>query len=115
MPVTCVRAVRIGLPTGSTGQTFLTPIASTASTAVDTRTGSIFDVRAVDNDDEPRLSETDYKSGWNTRFKSGTYRGMLYAVVLLDFPKQVVSLFKKESVPANMREFLSWTQKTLPH
>ena len=40
----------------------MTPIASTASTAADTRTGSIFDVRALDNDDVPWLSETDYKS-----------------------------------------------------
>ena len=27
------------------------------------------------------MSETDYKSGWNTRFESGTYRGTLYGVV----------------------------------
>ena len=71
----------VPLPTESTGQTLLTPIASTASTAVHTRTGSIFDVRAVDNDDEQWLSETNYKSGWNTRFKSGTSRGMLYGVI----------------------------------
>ena len=28
----------------------------------------------MDNDYEPWLIETDYKSGWNTRFKSGAYR-----------------------------------------
>ena len=50
------------LPTESTGQTLSTPIASTTSTAVDTRTGSIFDDRAVDNDDDQWLNETNYKS-----------------------------------------------------
>ena len=89
------------LPTESTGQT------PTASTTVDTGTGGIFHVRAMDDNDEPWLIETDNKSGWNTRFKSGTYRGMLYGVVLRDYPKQVVSLIEAESVPANMREFLS--------
>ena len=98
------------VPTESTGQTLLTPIASTASTAVDTRKGSIFEVRAVDNNDELRLIETDFKSGWNTRFKSGMCRGIPFGVVLRDFAQQVVSLFKAESVPANMREFLSWTK-----
>ena len=39
------------------------------------------------------------------------YRGMLYGVVSQDYSKQVVSLFKAQSVPANMRDFLSWTQK----
>ena len=73
------------LPTDSTGQTLLTQIASTASTAADTRTGSFLDVRALDNGDEPWLSETDDKSGWNTRFNGGTYRGMLHAVVLRDY------------------------------
>ena len=33
-----------------------------------------------------------------------------YAVVLRDYPKKVVSSIKVESVPGNMREFLSWTQ-----
>ena len=41
------------LPKESTGQTFQTPTASTASTTVDTRTDSISDVCAVDHDDEP--------------------------------------------------------------
>ena len=61
----------VPLPTEVTGQTLLTPKASTASTAVDTRTGSVFDVHAVDDDDEPWMRETDHKSCWNTRFKRG--------------------------------------------
>ena len=36
---------------------------------------------------------------------------MLYGVVLRDYPKQVVSLIKVESVPANMRESLSLGHK----
>ena len=44
-------------------------------------------------------------------FQSGTYRGMLYGIVLRDYPKQVVSLAKAASVPTNMREFLSWAQR----
>ena len=44
------------------------------------------------------------------------YRGMLYGIVLRDYPKQVVSLVKAKSVPANMREFLSLLDtKILPH
>ena len=101
----------VPLPTESTGQAFLTPIVSTASTAVDISTGSIFEVHTVDNDDEQWLSETNCKSGWNTRFKSGTHRGMLYGVVLRDYPKYVVSLISAGGVPANMREFLSWTHE----
>ena len=56
-------------------------------------------------------SETDYRTGWNTEFKSGTYRGMLYGLLLRDDPKQVVSLANAKSVPVNMREFLSWAQR----
>ena len=48
---------------------------------------------------------------WHRTFESGTYRGMLYGIVLRYYPKQVVSLAKARSVPANMREFLSWAQK----
>ena len=44
-------------------------------------------------------------------FKSGTYPGMLYGIVLHDYPKQVLSLAMAKSVPANMREFLSWAQR----
>ena len=43
-------------------------------------------------------------------FQSGTYRGMLYGIVLRDYPKQVISLAKAKSVPANVRESLSWAQ-----
>ena len=64
------------LPKKSTGRTFLTPTASTASTAVDTGTGSVSDVCVVNNDDEVWLIEPDYKSGWITRFNSGAYQGI---------------------------------------
>ena len=37
--------------------------------------------------------------------------GMLYVIVLRDYPKQVVSLTKAMSVPTNMREFPSWAQR----
>ena len=43
--------------------------------------------------------------------KSGTYRGMLYGIVLRDSPQQVVSLAKAKSVPTNMREVLYWAQR----
>ena len=70
------------LPKESTGQTFLTP---TASTAVDTRTGSVSDVCGVDNDDEPWLIEPHDKSGRDTRFKGGVCRcmpnGVVYEIV----------------------------------
>ena len=36
---------------------------------------------------------------------------MLYGIVVRDYPKEVVSLAKAKSVPANMREFLSWAQR----
>ena len=62
-----------------TRQTPSTPI---APIAVDTRTKNILDVHAEDDDDESWSSEDDHKSGWNTRFKGGTYRCMLYGVVL---------------------------------
>ena len=39
---------------------------------------------------------------------SGTYRGMLYGIVLRGYPEQVV---KAKSVSTNMREFLSWAQR----
>ena len=66
---------------------------------------------AMEDNDEPRLSETDHRTGWNKELKSGTYRGMLCGIVLRDYPKQVVSLVKGKGVPANMREFLSWAQR----
>ena len=53
--------------------------------------------------DEPWASETDCTSG--------TCRGMLYGIVLRDYPKQVVSLAKAKSVLANMREFVLWAQR----
>ena len=67
--------------------------------------------RVMDDNDEIWATEADHRTGWNKTFKSGTYRGMLYGVVLRDYPKQVVSLTKAKSVPTNMREFLSWAQR----
>ena len=98
----------VPLPTKSAKQTPLTP---TPSAAVDIKKVCIFDVYAMDDNDEPWLSETDYRTGWNKELKSRTYRGMLCGLVLRDYPKQVVSLAKALSVPANMREFLSWAQR----
>ena len=71
----------VPLPTESSNQTLLTPIASAAAASVDTKKGGIFDVHAMDDNDEPWLSETDHKTDWNKEFKSGTYRGMLYGIV----------------------------------
>ena len=96
------------LPTELTEQTLLT---ATASAAVDIMKTGIFDVHAMDDNDEPWASETDHRTGWNQEFKSGTYRGILYGIVLRDYPKQVVSLAKAKSVLANMREFLSLAQR----
>ena len=95
----------------SAGQTLLTPMAPAAPAAVDTKKGGIFDIHDMDDNDEPWLSETDQKSGWDKEFKSGTYHSMLYGIVLPDYPKQVVSLVKAKSVPANMLEFLSLGHK----
>ena len=95
----------------SARQTLLTPIASAAPAAVDARKQGIFDVHAMDDNDEPWLRETDHRTGWNKEFNSRTYCGMLYGIVLRDYPKQVVSLAKAKSVPVNMREFLSWAQR----
>ena len=95
----------------SIGKTFLAPTASTAFTAVDTRTDSVSDVCAVDHDDEPWLTETDYKWGWDTRFKSGVYRGMANGVVLRCYPERVEPPIEVKSVSRNMREFLPRTQE----
>ena len=107
----CMVGQNVPIPTESARQTLLTPIASATSADVDTKKGGIFDVHAIDCNDEPWLSETDHKSGWNKEFKSGAYRGMLCGVVLRDYSKQVVSLAKAKSVPANLREFLSSAQR----
>ena len=95
------------LPTEPTEQTPLTP---TASAAVDIKNTATFDVRAMDDNDEPWATEADHRTGWNKTFKSGTYGGMLYGMVLRDFPKQVASLATAKGVPTNMREFLSWAE-----
>ena len=96
------------LPTEPTEQTPLTP---TASAAVDIKNAATFDVRAMDDNDEPRATEADHRTGWKKPVKSGTYGGMLYGIVLRDYPKQVVSLATAKGVPTNMREFLSWAER----
>ena len=58
-----------------------TPMTWTASAAVDIKKDGIFDVHAMDDNDETWLSETDHRTGWNKEFKKGTYRGMLYGIV----------------------------------
>ena len=50
-------------------------------------------------DDKPRSSEDKHKSGWNTRFKGGTCSGMLYGVVLQNYPVQIVPLIRAGDVP----------------
>ena len=70
------------LPTETTEQVPLTP---TASAAVDTKDTATFNYRAMDDNDEPWATEADHRTGWNKTFKSGSYRGMLYEIVLRDF------------------------------
>ena len=81
----------VPLPTESVKQTPFTP---TAAAAVDIKKGGIFYCHAMDDNDEPWLSKTDHRTCWNKEFKSGTYRGMLYGIVLRDYPKHVV-LFRR--------------------
>ena len=98
---------QVPLP-GATEQVPLTP---TASATVDTKDTATFDARAMDDNDELWTIQADHRTGWNKTFKSGTYRGILYGAIFLDYPKQVVSLTKAKSVPMNMREFFSWAQR----
>ena len=80
-PVTSAFMVghNVPLPVKPAKQTPLTP---TASAAVDMKKGGIFDVYALDDNDEPWLSEADHRTDWNNEFKSGTHREMLYGIVL---------------------------------
>ena len=68
---------KVSFSVESTRQTPSTPI---APIVVDTRRQNILDVHATDDDDESWSSEDHHKSGWNTRFNGGTYRGMLFGV-----------------------------------
>ena len=79
----------VPLPTETTEQIPLTP---TATAAVDTKNTATFNDRAMDDNDEPCATEADHRAGWNKTFKIGTYRGMLYGIVLRDYLKQVVPL-----------------------
>ena len=65
-----------------------------AASAVDTKDTVTFNPRVMDDNDEIWAIEADHRTGWNKTFKSATYRGMLYGVILRDYPKQVVSLTK---------------------
>ena len=96
------------LPGEATEQVPLTP---TASAAVYIKNTATFNDHVMNDNDEPSATEADHRTGWNKTFKSGTYRGMQYGIVLRDYPKQVVSLAKAKSVLANMREFLFWAQR----
>ena len=67
----------------------------------------------MDDNDEACLSETDHKSGWNTkRSRAERVAVCCMELFLRDYPKQVVSLVKAKSVPANMREFHSGTVRS---
>ena len=98
----------VPLPKEPAKQTSLSP---TASAAVDIKNTATFNDHAMDDNDEISATEADHKTGWNKTFKSGTYRGMLYGIVLRDYPKQVKPLAKSTSVPANMRDFRSWAHR----
>ena len=67
--------------------------------------------RAMDDNDEIWATEADHRTGWNKTFKSGTYRVMMYGIVLRDDPNQVVSRTKAKSVPTNMCQFFFWAQR----
>ena len=75
------------------------PLTPTASAAVDTQSTVNFNHRVMNDNDESWAAEADHRTGWNTTFKSGTFRGALYGIVLRDYPKQVVSLTEAKSVP----------------
>ena len=62
------------------------PLTPTASAAIDIKNTATFDDRAMDDNDEPWATEADNRTGWNKTFKIGTYRGMLYGIVLRDCP-----------------------------
>ena len=73
------------LPTETTEQIPLTP---TASAAVDAKDTATLNVRVMDDNDEMWATEADHRTGWNKTFKGGTYRGMLYGIVLRDYPQK---------------------------
>ena len=95
----------VPLPTEASEHVPLTP---TASATVDMKNTANFNDLVMNDNDEPWATEADHRTGWNKTIKSGTYRGMMYGIVLRDYPKQVVSLAKAKSVATNMREFSSW-------
>ena len=89
---------------------FPTPV---AFNAVDTGKKNIPNIHTANDDDGPRSNGDEHKSDRNTRFKNGTYRGMLSGDVLRDYPKQVVPPTKAGNASTDVCECLSWTQKYL--
>ena len=63
------------------------PLTPTASAAVDTKNTATFNDRVMNDNDEPWATEADRRTSWNKTFKSGTYHGMLYGLVLRDSQK----------------------------
>ena len=104
----CMVGQNVPLPTEANEHVPLNP---TASAAVDMKNTANFNELVMNDNDEPWATEADHRTGWNKTFKRETHRGMLYGVVLRDYPKQIVSLTKAKNVPKNMREFLSWAQR----
>ena len=101
-------ANNVPLPPEATEQIPSTPA---PSAAVDSKNTVNFIDRVMNDNDEPWATEADHRTGWNKTFKCGTYCGMLYGLVLRDYPKQVVSLAKAKSVPTNVHAFLCWAQR----
>ena len=85
----------VPLPTEATEHVPFTP---TASATVDMKNTANFNDLVMNDNDEPWATEADHRTGWKKTLKSGTYRGMMYGIVLRDYPKQVVSLAKAKCV-----------------
>ena len=63
------------------------------------------------DDDDPSSREADHTHGWSKQFTTGSFRGMEWGIVLRDYPKKVLSIFKSTKVPEHMSEFLYWAHK----
>ena len=91
-----------------TKQTSPTPIAFNPA---DTEEENILEIHTANYDDGPWSTKDEHKSDRNTRFKNGTYCGMLSGDALRNSPKQVVSTTEAGNASADICEFLSWTRK----
>ena len=58
-----------------------------------------FNDRIMNDYDKSWTTEVDHGTDWNKTFKSGTYRDMLYGIVLHNSPQQFASQVKAKSVP----------------